>query len=287
MPQQIPDRPTSSVEPMADWSDVRAVYDAFDESHSYLGEGFNSFGYWDGLSPREPNAGTLAALQMYDVVASPLVLGSEGRILELGSGMGRGTANLCDRNAGFQFIGVDLSVSQVRKALSLIDEARRGRLAFAQADASRLPFSDEQFTGALSIEAIQHIPVDSHPRLFQEVHRVLVPEGVFSFATFLLKNDNSEGVSNLLWTVQERFDHLISVERIAASAKDAGFKTIDAKPLGDHIFHEVYDLVQDKTNSWQGSNLDSFRQAALSLFGGFRDAFDRGWLDYYRFVCSK
>ena len=278
----------SPVEPRSDWSNVRAVYDAFDESHSYLGAGFNSFGFWRGLPEHELRVGTLAALQMYDIVAQPLVLGAKGKILELGSGLGSGTANLCDTFREFQFTGLDFSISQVRRSMRQIVDERRRRLSFVQADATQLPFNDQQFVGALSVEAIQHIPLESHGQLFQEVHRVLAPKGRFSFATFLLRDDSYlDRVEKLLWTVRERFDFLISVEHVTACAENAGLKIIECQPLGDHVFHDVYRFVDDKTTSWQDSKLDSFRQDALTLFGGFHHAFEEGWLDYYRVLCSR
>ncbi len=282
------ERSASPVEPHSDWSNVRAVYDAFDESHSYLGEGFNSFGYWQGLSPNDPEAGTLAALRMYDMVAQPLVLGSRGKILELGSGLGNGTANLCDTYEEFQFVGLDFSISQVERSVRRINDERQRRLSFVQADATELPFGDQQFTGVLSVEAIQHIPIDSHPQLFQEVQRILMPEGLFSFATFLIRDESYlDRVKNLLWTVGERFDFLIPIEYIGACAQNAGLKIIEYQPLGDHVFQDVYSFVDEKTISWQNSKLQSFRQAALTLFGGFHYAFEQGWLDYYRVVASR
>ena len=54
-----------------------------------------------------------------------------------------------------------------------------GNVAFAVADATRLPYRDATFDDAYSISVIEHFRLGTAADAFREVHRVLKPGGLF------------------------------------------------------------------------------------------------------------
>jgi ubiquinone/menaquinone biosynthesis C-methylase UbiE len=101
-------------------------------------------------------------------------LPSPVRVLDLGCGAGRTTVEL--RRRGHAVTGIDLSESLLAHA-----RARHPDLDLRRMDASALAFEDRSFDAALfSYNGIDCLyPVESRVRCLSEVHRVLVPNGVF------------------------------------------------------------------------------------------------------------
>jgi trans-aconitate 2-methyltransferase len=91
------------------------------------------------------------------------------RILDIGCGTGRLTAEIAARAPSAQVIGID------RSAAMLSEAARQSlRLPLAQADATALPFTPG-FDAVFSTATFHWVA--DHPRLFSELHRVLAPGG--------------------------------------------------------------------------------------------------------------
>ena len=59
------------------------------------------------------------------------------------------------------------------------DEARE-RIALAQADSRRLPFADDSFDKSLSVDVLEHFPIDVIDDYLRETARVLKPGGRFA-----------------------------------------------------------------------------------------------------------
>ena len=91
------------------------------------------------------------------------------RILDIGCGTGRLTSGITTRVPSARVTGID-------RSWTMVAEARRQSpgLALAQADATGLPFG--AVFDAVFSTATFHWVAD-HPRLFAEIHRVLVPGG--------------------------------------------------------------------------------------------------------------
>lgn len=104
-----------------------------------------------------------------DLIAAQL---GEQNALGIDLGCGRGYYLEELRHRGYRVIGVDVSVRQLRAA-------RVGASAVA-ADALRLPFADETFDFAYSVNLFHHLTTRSLQReAFREVQRVLKPHGRF------------------------------------------------------------------------------------------------------------
>lgn len=94
-----------------------------------------------------------------------------GRILDLGAGAGIIDA-LDWRAEGRRIVGIDLDPRVGRHPH--LDGA-------ALADARKLPFPDNSFDSAVSVNVLEHIP--QPVEVLREVHRVLKPGGVFLVKT--------------------------------------------------------------------------------------------------------
>ena len=90
-------------------------------------------------------------------------VGEPGRVLEIGSGTGSGTAIIKAQFPRAEITGVDLSPEMVRIATVKVPG-----VTFEPADASRLPFADDSF----DLVAQNNVPV-----YFGEIARVLAPGG--------------------------------------------------------------------------------------------------------------
>ena len=97
-------------------------------------------------------------------------LAGRGTVLEIGVGTGRIAVPL--REAGVDAVGVDISMPMVQRLLAKTD----GRFPVALGDATRLPFRDGSFGGAIAVHVLHLIP--EWERAVRELVRVLPPGGV-------------------------------------------------------------------------------------------------------------
>lgn len=98
------------------------------------------------------------------------IIGTKGRVLEVGSGTGRISIPLLER--GVNLIGCDLSSQMLKRFQEKLPSA-----PIARADASLLPFSTGQFDVVLTVHVMHLIP--SWRETLREFRRVLVPGGVY------------------------------------------------------------------------------------------------------------
>lgn len=99
-------------------------------------------------------------------LCAPL-LPEEGRVLDLGCGVGHSFTELAPRET----VGVDLSPE------ALAGQARETHAA----DMRALPFADGSFASVLSVQSIEHVPDPEN--VLREVVRVLEPGGTAIFVT--------------------------------------------------------------------------------------------------------
>lgn len=90
------------------------------------------------------------------------------KILDLGCGTGL-TPTKLNLPKEWQFVGVDVSHSAIRRAASQFPE--RG---FAISQGERLPFADAQFDRVIANVSLPYMNI---PRALAEIHRVLAPQG--------------------------------------------------------------------------------------------------------------
>jgi len=148
------------------------------------------------------------------------------RLLDLGCGIGWATRLLAERAPEGEAIGVDISNE-------MIDRARAHRpnppnASFFNTPASALPFKDNYFDKALSIESLYYYP-DPLAAL-REVFRVLLGGGrVFFMVNLYLENQGSHHwVEKLQVPV-----HLLSEAQYMTIFTDVGFRNVSTSRIHD------------------------------------------------------
>jgi ubiquinone/menaquinone biosynthesis C-methylase UbiE len=111
----------------------------------------------------------------------------KGRVLDIGTGLGRAAVEIARRFPEAHVVGVDtwtrkwefwgMSESGARKTAEI--EGVSDRCTFVRADAAMLPFDDGEFELVVSSFAFHEVKVPDRTVLFEEVVRVLRPGGAF------------------------------------------------------------------------------------------------------------
>jgi len=107
--------------------------------------------------------------------------------LDIGSGLG-GPSRYIAHTYSCHITGVDLSEEYVAVAGSLSQRVGiGGKVSYRQASALALPFENSTFDGAY----MQHVGMNiaDKAKLFDEVHRVLKPSGIFAIYDVMRGND--------------------------------------------------------------------------------------------------
>jgi SAM-dependent methyltransferase len=95
------------------------------------------------------------------------------RVLDLGTGTGKGARVVAKRFPAAEVVGVDISPAMIERAQELLPEDLRSRVRFEVADASELRFEDGSFD---LVTLLNMIP------FFEELARVVAPGGRLAFA---------------------------------------------------------------------------------------------------------
>jgi len=99
-------------------------------------------------------------------------LADDARVLDLGCGAGMPTTH--DLARRFRVVGVDASPVQLESARCNVPGAE-----FILGDFTSLDFPAGSFDGVAALYSVSHVPREEHPGLFADVHRWLVPGGLF------------------------------------------------------------------------------------------------------------
>ena len=98
------------------------------------------------------------------------ILPLNARILDLGCGAGRDTAQFTSR--GFSAIGADLSMGMLSEASS------RSACSYLQADMIALPFHPASFDAVWANASLLHLPRRLTPGVLAGIHKLLKPGGI-------------------------------------------------------------------------------------------------------------
>ncbi|MGI0481722.1 class I SAM-dependent methyltransferase [Geminocystis sp. CENA526] len=112
-------------------------------------------------------------------------LSADDFILDLGCGTGKLLNRLGDKFPEIKGIGGDLSPEMLRQARA--NNRHHPRFIFTLANACDLPFANHQFDAIFNTISFLHYP---NPELvFQEISRVLKPDGYFYLADYTSEKD--------------------------------------------------------------------------------------------------
>ena len=111
-----------------------------------------------------------------DTYANQLVKG--GKVLDLGAGQGRHTAELARR--GYDAYGIDVSAEGLNQAQALLEKNNLSA-HLTQGDFTKLPYKNDSFDAIINYATLQHVDEKGADKTFQEARRVLKRDGLFNF----------------------------------------------------------------------------------------------------------
>jgi ubiquinone/menaquinone biosynthesis C-methylase UbiE len=163
------------------------------------------------------------------------------RIVDIGTGTGQLALGAVARWSGISIVGVDVSAGMCAVADAEADRRLvgpdRARFATAVAPADALPFPDGEFDVAISSFVYQLVP--RRARALREAHRVLRPNGMLAYVTWL--EDDRIFIPDAVFdeVLDEvgigargedgRSGDLPSVERAGGELRRAGFSGVTAR----------------------------------------------------------
>jgi len=154
------------------------------------------------------------------------------RVLDIGCGSGWATRLLADYAAGGRVTGIDISDEMIQLARE--QSKSYGNVDFEIASAERLPFADDEFTYAFSMESLYYYR--DLPRALQEINRVMKAGGLFCAVVDMYWESPAthQWVESLNVPVQ-----LLKIEEYRSLFQTAGFtnvrdqRVIDPRPVPD------------------------------------------------------
>lgn len=159
-------------------------------------------------------------------------VGVDSRVLDVGCGSGWATRLLADYASKGRVTGIDISDEMVKLARE--SSQSHPNTDFEVASAEQLPFPDNEFTHAFSMESLYYYR--NIPKALKEIQRVLRPGGSF-FAVVDLYWEN-EATHQWIDTLKVPVE-LLSIDDYRSLFTDAGFVSIrdqrilDPRPVPD------------------------------------------------------
>ena len=156
----------------------------------------------------------------------------DSRVLDIGCGSGWASRLLAEYAFNGSVTGIDISDEMVRVARE--QSKSHANVDFQVASAEQLPFADNEFTHAFSMESLYYYR--NIPKALKEIHRVLTPAGLFVAVVDLYwENEPTHQWIDTLNVPVE----LLSIDDYRSLFIDAGFinigdeRIIDPRPVPD------------------------------------------------------
>ncbi len=204
------------------------------------------------------------SIQLYDHVAGGDKLKGKD-ILEVGCGRGGGASFLARYYMPKSYIGLDIS----KKTTDFCNKYHKAKgLKFIKGHAEQLPFGDSSIDAVVNIESAR--VYGNIPKFFQEVFRILKPEGKFFFADMIKPKD---------------------IQFIDKQLEKAGFKFVRKNNIRENVVNALrLDTEYRKERIHKG--VPKFLHKSFYQFAGVEgseryDAFDKKRIDYWSYTLSK
>jgi len=231
---------------------------------------FINFGYWKNFTSGgriDVDQRTESQADLYRMVLDCLNIDPTDVALEVGCGIGVGTALALREYEPSAVHGLDLSPEQLDRAMRANAElvaAQPNRLAFRQGSALALPYADEQFTICYSVEAAQHF--EDLARFAAEAHRVLQPGGRLAVTTFFMPPGAViEELRRLLPTVDNGIDVVVPIDSFRHDLLGAGFDNVRTESIGERVWHglDAWIAQTEFKDSWGRNWLKAYHQGLI------------------------
>ncbi len=167
-----------------------------------------------------------AQRELVSLVADKLLLEKGNKVLDIGCGRG-GPAWSIAFKYDVHVTGNDLLEEQLRHATASYHMREKADVKFSRSDSQLLPFADESFDRAYSIESAMHYP--DKFKFISEAARVIKPEGLLVVADIVMRDGQKDH-----WT-HKGFQKALSSDGLFTPADylDAA-KKVGLKPVGKH-----------------------------------------------------
>jgi ubiquinone/menaquinone biosynthesis C-methylase UbiE len=146
-------------------------------------------------------------------------------VLEIGPGPGRTTEKLRESAARLTAIEIDHRLAEALKA-----RLAGSNVTVVEGDATKMPFPDASFSGAVSLTMLHHVPSAAlQDKLLAETFRVLRPGAVFA---------GSDSTPSFRWRVYHIMDTCVAVDpaTFAKRLEAAGFADAHVETNEWHSF---------------------------------------------------
>jgi SAM-dependent methyltransferase len=157
---------------------------------------------------------------------------TDARVLDIGCGSGWATRLLADYAAKGKVTGIDISDEMIQLARESSESY--ANVDYEIASAEQLPFADDEFTHAFSMESLYYYR--NIPKALAEIHRVMKPGGLFVAVVDLYREN--EATHQWIDTLKVPVE-LLSADDYRSLFIDAGFenirdeRVIDPRPVPD------------------------------------------------------
>lgn len=159
-------------------------------------------------------------------VAEQMNLQNNSRVLDIGCGLG-GPARTIAELIGCRVIGVDLAEAYCDAATTLSRWVGLDHLVeFCAADATRLPFNDNEFDAAMTIHAAMNI--EAKDVVYAEARRVLKPGSIFAVYD-VLQGEGGEVLFPVPWARDRSISYLATPDQMADILTGAGLTLLDVQ----------------------------------------------------------
>jgi ubiquinone/menaquinone biosynthesis C-methylase UbiE len=194
----------------------------------------------------------------YDLLVWLLTLGRESAFREkvirlarlepgeaaLDVGCGTGTlAIAAKRRVGTHGVvhGIDASPEMIVRAEKKATKAGMA-VAFGQAVAEALPFSDASFDAVLASAMLHHLPLDARRQCLHEIRRVLKPGGRLLAVDFIAAKRERRG-----WIHHVHGHSRFDLRDVVPVMSDAGLRAIESGDVGFGGLHYVLATAPNAT----------------------------------------
>jgi ubiquinone/menaquinone biosynthesis C-methylase UbiE len=147
------------------------------------------------------------------------------KILDLGCGTGTLTLMIHKQQPDADLTGLDGDEQVLKIARQKSHQAGFTKIHWENGMAFNLPYQEESFEIVASCLVIHHLVLPEKRKTFQEVFRILKPEGSFNIADFGIAHN---GFMRLISMIMSRFEHTVEnfKGQIPLLLEEAGFGNV-------------------------------------------------------------
>lgn len=206
-------------------------------------------------------------------------------MLDIGSGLGGVTRTIAEE-AKANVTGIDLTQEFCDAAKTISDwVGLNEQTTFIQGDATKLPFPDSSFDGAVTVHVAMNIP--DKLSVYKEVRRVLKPGARFGIYD-ILQGEGGDVVYPTPWAMDASISYLATPKEMVSLLQDAGFRILDEEDFTT----ESYEWLRARISKPKSDS--AMPVTTQILFGNVASdmvqnqllALDERRMLTYRFICG-